>query len=309
MQNSGVKERINLKVYDTGLIIPTTVIRGENEGGQITVSAGVHSREYIGIDALTSLANELNPKDISGTVVILHCINYDGFICRSADVFPQDGMNLNREFPGNNDGSITQRVAAFLQENIIAKSDYLIDLHSGGFCEELVPHVYFHGTAKASVCELSEKLARLTSAPYIVKSSAVNGFYSYAGQMDVPAIILERGGMGVFSRSESDEDKADVLNILRGLGFLNDGKSAEYTDKHLIKTAFYEDSPCSGCWYPTKKAGDKIEKNEILGEIRSIYGELLEEVRAKESGVILYQTASLGIEKGTSMTAYGKLED
>ncbi len=309
MRNSGVKERVDLKVYDTGLTVPTTVIRGEKQGKQITVSAGVHSREYIGIDALTQLADELNPKDISGTVILLHCINYDGFISRSADIFPQDGKNLNREFPGDKNGSVTQKVAAFLQENIIEKSDYLIDLHSGGFCEELTPHVYFHGTAKENVCELSEKLARLTSAPYIVKSSAVNGFYSYAGQMDVPAIILERGGMGVYNRSESDEDKADVLNILRGLGFLNDGKNVKYTDKHLIKTAFYEDAPCSGCWYPTKKAGDKIEKNELLGEIRSIYGELLKEIHAKESGVVLYQTASLGIEEGSSMTAYGKLED
>ncbi len=309
MLNSGVKERIDLKIYDTGLIIPATVIRGREKGGQITFSAGVHSREYIGIDALRRLADELDPSKINGTVVILHCINYDGFISRSADVFPQDGKNLNREFPGNENGSVTQKVAKFLEENIIKNSDYLVDLHSGGFCEELTSHVYFHGTAEKSVCELSEKLARLTSSPYIVRSSAVNGFYSYAGQMGVPAIILERGGMGVFNRSEADEDIFDALNIMRGLGFLNDEIEPKYAEKHLIKTAFYEDAPCSGCWYPVKRAGDKIEKDEVIGEIRSIYGDLLKEIRAKVSGVILYQTASLGIEEGSSMTAYGKLED
>ena len=70
-----------------------------------------------------------------GTVEILHCCNYDSFLRRSADVFPQDGKNLNRVFPGSVTGSVTEQTAAFLEEAFIQKSDYIVDLHSGGFCE------------------------------------------------------------------------------------------------------------------------------------------------------------------------------
>ena len=53
--------------------------------------------------------------------------------------------------------------------------------------------------------------------------------------------------------------------------------------------------------------GESFVQGERLGELRDIYGELQDEVIADENGVLLYQTASLGIEKGAPMIAWGKL--
>lgn len=295
------KTRTLLNIYDTGIHIPASVISGGDSKRVITISAGVHSREYIGIQALTELAEELDPENINGKVVILHCCNYDGFIQRSNDVFPQDGKNLNRVFPGNISGSVTDKAAAYLKETVIKDSDCIVDLHSGGFCEELIPHVYF----QTNVGRGSEEMARLTSVPYIVHSTAKNGFYSWACHKGVPSIILERGGCGLVNKDEVKEDKNDVKNILRGLGFLHDGIDVTRHPQTLITKAYYEDAPCSGCWHPLKKAGDRISKDELLGRICDIYGDTIVNVHAKEAGVILYQTISLGIEEGTSMIAYG----
>lgn len=301
------KKSFDFVVSGTEMIIPATIICGASPGKTITISAGVHSREYIGVEASIRLAQELGPELICGTVVILHSCNYDGFIQRSADVVPGDGKNLNREFPGNVNGSPTERLAAFLETEIIGKTDYIVDLHSGGFCEALTPHIYYHGAAAAEICKVSERIAELTSATYLVRSTAKNGFYSYAGQCGVPAIILERGGCGLVQEKEIQEDIADVKNILRGLGFLLDEPSSKF--EHVwIQTGYYEDAPCSGCWYPRKLPGDYICKGETIGQIRTIYGELLQSITAKENGVILYQTASLGIEKGSSMIAYGAVD-
>ena len=139
------KKKILLHVPKTGMTIPATLICGRETGKTITVSAGVHSREYIGIEALIRLAQELTPENVQGTILLLHCCNYDGFLSRSADVVPHDGKNLNREFPGTVDGTQTQRLAAFLETEIIRNTDCLVDLHSGGFCENLIPHAYYHG--------------------------------------------------------------------------------------------------------------------------------------------------------------------
>lgn len=309
MQKAGTKYKTCFSIYNTGFAIPVTIIQGCKTGKQITLSAGIHSREYVGIQALSELAKELQPEEIAGTVLILHCCNYDGFLRRSADVFPQDGKNLNQIFPGCADGTVTEQVAAFLEESVIQNSDYIVDLHSGGFCEALTPHVYFQGTAQKEVCRISEQIARLTSVPYIVQSNAENGFYSWAGQRGVPAVIIERGGCGLLDRHEVEKDIADVRNILRGLGFLRDGIPTAHFPKHLIQTAYYENAPCHGCWHPQKNPGDMVSKDELLGEIRDIYGELLEQIYAKTTGVILYQTVSLGIEAGTPMIAYGELND
>lgn len=301
------KKQYVFNVPGTGMTIPVTLICGNELGQTITISAGVHSREYIGIEALIRLAQELTPDTVRGMILLLHCCNYDGFISRSADVVPHDGKNLNREFPGNMDGTQTQKLAAFLETEIILNTDYLVDLHSGGFCEALIPHVYYHGAAKPEVCAVSRRIADLTSVKYLVCSKAKNGFYSHAGQCGVPAIILERGGCGVIAENEVLADIADVKNILRGLDFLKDAPALSYSHT-MVQNGRYLDAPESGCWYPRKQPGDLIQKGDLLGEIRSIYSEPLCSVIAEADGVVLYQTASLGIKTGTPMIAYVELE-
>ncbi len=194
------KKKILLHVPQTGMTIPATLICGRETGKTITVSAGVHSREYIGIEALIRLAQELTPENVQGTILLLHCCNYDGFLSRSADVVPHDGKNLNREFPGTVDGTQTQRLAAFLETEIIRNTDCLVDLHSGGFCENLIPHAYYHGAAKPEVCAASCRMARWTEAKYLVRSEARNGFYSHAGQCGVPRSFWNAAAAGCFWR-------------------------------------------------------------------------------------------------------------
>ena len=301
------KKQVTYHVPDTDITIPATLLCGIKTGKSITVSAGVHSREYIGIETLIRLAQELTPEMVRGTILLLHCCNYKGFLSRSSDVMPQDGKNLNRVFPGAADGTPTQKLAAFLESEIIGHTDYLVDLHSGGFCEALIPHVYYHGAAKPSVCAESFRIAEMTSAKYLVRSEAKNGFYSHAGQCGVPAIILERGGCGLLQEEEVQQDLADVKNILRGLGFLQD-LPAKIFPHRLAQNGHYLNAPASGCWYPKKQPGDRLKTGELLGEIRSIYGETLFRISAEADGVLLYQTASLGIKAGTPMIAYAEVE-
>ena len=301
------KKQVTYHVPDTDITIPATLLCGRKAGRTITISAGVHSREYIGIETLIRLAQELTPEMVQGTILLLHCCNYEGFLSRSSDIMPQDGKNLNRVFPGAADGTPTQKLAAFLESEIIGHTDYLVDLHSGGFCEALVPHVYYHGAAKPSVCAESFRIAELTSAKFLVRSETKNGFYSHAGQCGVPAIILERGGCGLLHEEEVRQNLADVKNILRGLDFLLDAPEVKFPHA-MVQNGHYLNAPASGCWYPKKRPGDRIRAGELLGEIRDIYAERLRSVFAEADGVVLYQTASLGIAAGTPMIAYAELE-
>ena len=302
---SGYKKRFTLCV-SKGVSIPATLIKGDTPGGFMAVSAGVHSREYVGIRAGTRMASSLTPGQIKGTVLFLHCVNYEGFIKRTPDTMA-DGLNLNSVFPGERHGSAALKTADFLCRKIIPRCGFILDLHSGGFCEQLVPHAYFQGTSSPEVSRLSKEMALYSSVPYAVRSEAENGFYSYAGQLSVPAIILERGGCGLWSREEVSLDIKDTLNILRGMGFLNDGKAPQKHPVRIFEKGKYINAPVSGCWLPRKNAGDFIYKGEVLGEIQDIYGRVLHTEYAGSPGVVLYQTASLGIEKGSPMIACGLL--
>lgn len=95
------KTRLKLPVPGTELAIPATLIDGDREGAVCVISAGVHSREYVGMLSAMELAKKLEPEKTAGRVLILHCCNYSGFIARSPDTVPEDGMNLNRVFPGD----------------------------------------------------------------------------------------------------------------------------------------------------------------------------------------------------------------
>ena len=76
----------------------------------------------------------------------------------------------------------------------------------------------------------------------------------------------------------------------------------------MAQNGHYLNAPASGCWYPKKQPGDRLKTGELLGEIRSIYGETLFRISAEADGVLLYQTASLGIKAGTPMIAYAEVE-
>lgn len=301
------KREIMLMEPVTGIGMPAVLVCGPEEGGFFTVSAGVHSREYIGIMAALELSRTIDPAQVKGTVLFLPCINYEGFFKRSADVFPHDGKNLNRVFPGDEAGTETQVIAAYLEREVISHSDYLLDLHSGGSSEALTPHVYFHGTAEPDVCERSEFLARCMDVPYIVRSSAENGFYSHAGQCGVPAIILERGQLGLHVRSEVEQDISDIKNVLRATGFLDDGVPARAFEPALIGGGLYTDSPVTGFWYPRVQPGQLITKGQLLGRVENVWGEILHESIAEEDGIVLYMAHTPAIEAGAPMVAYGIL--
>ena len=148
------------------------------------------------------------------------------------------------------------------------------------------------------------ELAMHVGVPYAVRSQAKNGFYSHAGTCGVPAVLIERGCCGLWSEDESSRDIEDVKNILRFLGVLRDGIPSVRKNPRIFDRGEYSDAPVSGCWYPAKAVGERIKAGESLGRICDIFGELLHEEFAKHDGIILYQTASLGIEKDCPMVAY-----
>ncbi len=56
---------------------------------------------------------------------------------------PEDGKNLNRQFPGDPNGSYSQILAHALFEQLIRPADFVIDLHGGDMTEALEPFTIY----------------------------------------------------------------------------------------------------------------------------------------------------------------------
>ena len=88
---------------------------GAAPGKTLVVTAGVHGCEYVGIQALRRLAADLDPARLSGNVILLPLANPSAFYAGAKQVVPEDGVNLNRAFPGNSAGPLSARLAFALE--------------------------------------------------------------------------------------------------------------------------------------------------------------------------------------------------
>ena len=129
--NNGEKIKGFFNVSNTNMKLPATIISGNEEGKTVLITAGVHSCEYVGIETCKQLANRLGPKDIKGVLIIIPVVNTSGFESRMPTIVPEDNKNLNRVFPGKEDGTTSERLAWFLSNEIFPKVDFYMDLR---FC-------------------------------------------------------------------------------------------------------------------------------------------------------------------------------
>lgn len=107
----GSKLRTMLPVPGTEIEIPLTIINGAFDGPTLLVTAGIHGGEYPGIAAAMELGRSLDPQEIHGSLIMLHPVNIQGFWARREFIVPEDGKNLNRVFPGNPDGTLSEKTA------------------------------------------------------------------------------------------------------------------------------------------------------------------------------------------------------
>src|SRR5881227_2728719 len=84
---------------------PVISITGAKDGPVLFVNAGVHGGEYPAIEAVIRLGKTLDPKKISGTVILMPCLNLPAFRTRTPFVCPVDNINPNRVIPGDASGS------------------------------------------------------------------------------------------------------------------------------------------------------------------------------------------------------------
>ena len=164
--------------------LPVTVLNGKEAGKTVLVTAGIHAAEYVGIQSAIESADHLQVEKIAGTVVIVKVINRQAFEQRSGSEGFEDGVNLNRVFPGKPDGSQMERLAYAIEKELFPGVDFYIDLHSGDSYERLTPYVYYAGVARESVVEQSREMAEQTDVPYMVRSCvAKGGCYNYAASL------------------------------------------------------------------------------------------------------------------------------
>ncbi len=290
---------VDLGHYPDGPITSAVMIAaGRADGPTLWVQAGVHGPEVVGQLAIARFLRGLDLARLRGRIACLMVANPLGFRGYNR-LTPQDGMNLNRVFPGKPDGSITEQLAHRVFELAMATGDVVLDLHSGGDLTITPFYVIYHkgsGEASARAAELSRCLgSRLQwgSDEDWMNGSAITNF----ARRGKPALIVESGG-GARVR---DEDLANMQTALTGMCQamqMLPGTPPTANDVRYGGNAVHLKCTRGGFWHPLVEPGDDVVLGQPLGRMVDIWGDVVETTTCS------YERAWIGSIKRPYMPIY-----
>ena len=295
-------------------IIPITVSHGAKPGPVLLITAGVHGYEYPPILAAQTFAKQLKPSEMRGTIIIVHHANLPSFLRRSIAYNPQDGKNLNRVFPGNADGTITERLAWVISKELIAKADYMIDVHAGDAQNDLMPYSgYYNYFNTPELAEKGRQLAVALGFETIVKFGNTQSLTEAsvycsreAIKQNIPAVDIECGRMGMAEPAFVSMIVKALDNVSKSLKIIN-GTPVPAINHQYIEQRTSIDSKFTGFFHSENKAGQKISKGTKIGRITDLFGNHLEDIISPVDGIILYMNATPPISAGENLFSIGHL--
>jgi predicted deacylase len=280
-----------------GLEHPAFEARGATDGPHVALIGGIHGCEYSSIAAVTRFMTELDTRELAGSITAVPVVSMESFRQRSPFVVPVDGKNLNRCFPGSYDGTYTDVLARSIFDELIAPADALIDLHGGDLVEALEPFTIYEASP---VEDRAHALAVAFGLPYVVREVPQPGGLggmtaSAAARAGIPAIIAEAGGCGQLEEDAVAMLAAGVRNALRHLGMLPGPPTPPRGDMRTVGSFVWLRCRDAGFWEAAVAAGDEVSEGQLLGRVRTLLGEVLEEIHAPSRGVVLFLTTSAAV--------------
>ncbi len=300
---------------DAGTTIPFTIVNGARPGPVLALVAGVHGAEYRPILALQRLRTSLDPKDVSGMVILVQVANMPSYLKRTIYYSPVDGKNLNRVFPGKRDGTISERIAYTLTKEVIERADALVDLHCGDANESLRPYAYWETLgAPGDVEEQGRQMALAFGLDHIVidrERPTDPGACLYLSNTAItrgkPALSIESGGLGSTDEESIARIERGVAGIMRYLKMHATGPDP--VDRPVwLGTSRVLTSPATGIFYPAVERGQTVTAGTIIGHITDFFGRTVADIRAPFAGEILYVIGTPAINKDEPIAFIGAVE-
>jgi len=280
-----------------GVEHPAFEARGRRDGPHVALIGGVHGCEYSSIAAVVRFVNELDTEELAGSLTAVPVVSMQSFVQRSPFVVPEDGKNLNRSFPGGYEGTYTDALARGIFDELIAKADVLLDLHGGDLVEALEPFTIYGAGGETE--ERAHALAVAFGLPYVVRqqpSGGLGGMTSdAAAAAGIPSLIAEAGGRGQLEEEAVTMLVDGVRNALRSLEMLPGPVAPPREDMRLVGTFEWLRCRKAGWWEAAVPVGATVGEGDLLGRVKSLWGDVQEEIRAPCEGVVLFLTTSAAV--------------
>ncbi len=204
--------------------IPIPIVRIKNgEGPSVLMQAGTHGDEWEGQIGLGNLLRAIEPQHITGRLVILPSANFPAAMA-GRRTSPIDDGNLNRLYPGDAEGTITQQIAYWIEHALLPGFDYSFDFHSGGSSLSYIPSALAPRHQDPARMTKVIGLLKAFGAPvsYIAAMPQGGGstFTSAAARQGVLSMGTELGGGGLVTPGSLKVAEDGMRRVLAHVGLL-----------------------------------------------------------------------------------------
>ena len=273
------------------VMVPITVIKN-GDGPTALLTGANHGDEYEGPIALWGMTHSLSANDISGRVIIVPAMNCPAFTAGKRTSWI-DGGNMNRVFPGDPDGTITQIIADFFSRTLLPMADVVVDIHSGGKTMEFLPFGAAHILDDKSQQARCVSAVEAFNAPYtlmLLEPDAVHLYDTAAENQGKVFVSTELGGGGSASATSVHIARRGISNVLKHAGIqAGDVEREVSVNLDTMNPECFITSEHRGLIEMRHDLGAKINAGDILAVIHDTdrTGTTPVECRSKVDGIFM----------------------
>jgi len=280
---------------------PVFVARGNLEGPTLCITAGIHGDEINGTEIARRAFSWIDPQQLSGTVVVFPMVNAAGV--RTGNRYMQDRRDLNREFPGRSNGSVTAIIAYMLFSEIAQNCNYLIDLHTGSFSRANHPQIRVTDNDPRAL-----DLARHFGVGIVVLSEGPSGsIRREANDLGIPSIIYEAGEPSRFDLGQIAEGVRGIESVMAHLKMVEGAETMEVPESRIYTSTTWIRVPAGsgGYFFPSVQLGQQVKKGDTLGNIVDPLTDRQTSVEATSDGEVIGMALAQIVLSGYALVHLG----
>lgn len=265
----------------TTIGLPVAVLNGTRDGRRLYIQAASDGDELNGIGVIQQLVPQLDVSELAGSIVIVGIVNYHGFqIPQHRN--PIDDTKLNRVYPGNANGTSSERIAYKTYE-VATTADLVLDLHQGS-TSRMLNETRIRCGRRHRLHDECLQLAKVFGCGYVLDQKGPDGQLArVAADDDIPTIDPELGGAVGWDQESIEYGVRGIKNVLGYYGFIDHAVDLE---PQIRATGFDRyNAPAGGLTRFAVDLGDRVERNDRLYEITDVFGTVKDEVVADRGGI------------------------
>ena len=280
---------------DSPLEIPVAVIHGIRPGPTVAFVAGSHGTEYTSIIAMQRLIPRIDAKQLAGTVIVVPIINIPSWTSMTPHINPIDRKGMNASYPGDPNGTQTERALALITTQVVAPADVVVDLHGGDLDENLRPYSYWFRTGRAEQDSAGLMLIRAFGLDHVIvtdlDASAPNAGRSLSGQALVrgkTVLVAEAGRSGIVAPQDVTALMDGSLNVLAALHMLDRMYRPVRRPVWLDGAGARIAADSAGVFMALVDRDTRVTKGQLLGYTTDFLGRQTGEVRSPIDGLVTF---------------------